>query len=977
MIRYVLLTAAILLALSAAARAAEKPVALVKGTRTIALEGSERRSVTTFYDSVAGCLRRAAIDFEALGDEDVEQGKLTGAKVAIFAYSPNMSEEEAQAAARFIEQGGKVMVFYSIPQSLLQAMGFEPTGYVAREYDGQFATCRTVPNVIEGMPESFDQGSWNINGARPARADAKVLCEWVNAEGKRIGHPALLVSDSGVYMTHVLTESDRSTKTRLMLALVGQYLPAVWEDAADAALAAIGKVGRLESLDELGELVQAATEAPRQGQAIRHLERARTLAGEAADLRGEAKYAQAMDAAQAANDEAVQAYAATQQSRASEFRAVWIHSAYGVKGWGWDRSIRHLKEMGFNAIVPNMWWGGVADYDSEFLPMRERAQEDGDQIAECLKACKKYGVELHPWKVNWNLGAAPEDFVQMLRRQERLQASPSGEEIKWLCPSHPDNYRLEYDTMMEVVRKYDVDGVHFDYIRYPGSQGCYCNGCRVRFEQRTGLKVQNWPDDVVTGDLKEDYLQFRRDNITRLVKNVYRDAHKLKPDIRISAAVFGHWPSSRVSIGQDTVLWIKQGYLDFVCPMNYIPDNDDFRSIVRDQVAATDGRIALYSGIGSWRLKDSAHLIDQVNIARQEGADGFICFHYDTPDFTEGMAPALRAGITATDATLPHRAPQAAFDLPWGLLGMPTHTYAEGTRLTVGVTMPAAMAGEAAVELQKLNGETVRQLGTARALERVTFELDLPPGHWRLAVSGRQPAGGRQQPFVRKSRILHVLSAEELQALRARDEPPQFAGRGVKVGVLQGGYGSTSILAALAATEGIQAQPLHDLTREMLDACQVVVVPQPKGALDIGKAEREALAQWVRRGGGLLVTHDMVGYREQKCLFPEVVAGGEGLPRGSKWRARAGHPVTEGLKPGQDLPYTYYDAVALAHPRTGTVVATTPEGHPLVIAAEVGEGRYVANGMALGIAAENDADVAPTQAEQRLLENAVRWLAGQ
>ena len=975
MIRYLALNAVMLLALSIAAGAAQKPVVVVKGTLTIAAKGAEAGAVTTFYDSVTDCLRRAALDYEALTDEDVEQGKLAGAKVAIFAYSPNMSAAEAQAAAQFIQQGGKVIAFFSLPASLAQALGLEVLGYLGEQYDGQFSTCRTAPGVIEGMPNSFDQGSWNIVRVRPARPDAKVLCQWVDAAGKEIGEPALIISDSGMFMTHVLTESDRTAKTRLTLAVIGHYLPGVWEKAADSALAAIGQVGQVRNLDELSRLVQAATQAGHGRDAGEHVKQAQTLAGQADALRGQGKYAQAMDAAQQADDEAIQAYARAQQSRGSEFRAVWIHTAYGVKGWGWDRSIRHLKEMGFNAIVPNMWWAGLADYQSDFLPVRDRVKQEGDQIAACLAACRKYGVELHPWKVNWNLGNAPDDFVQKLREQGRLQASPSGEEIRWLCPSHPDNYQLEYDSMMEVVRKYDVDGVHFDYIRYPGSEGCYCNGCRARFEQRLGRKVEHWPDDVVKGDLREEYLQFRRDNITRLVANVSRDAHKLKPNIKISAAVFGDWPSSRVSIGQDTKLWIEQGYLDFVCPMNYIPNNDEFRSTIRAQVPATDGRIPLYCGIGSWLLKDGAQLIDQVNIARQEGADGFICFHYDTPDFTDKMAPALRAGITATDATTPHTAPPAAFDLPEGLAGLPPHTYAEGSKLTLAVTPAKDLPGEVAVELQRLNGEVVRQLGKAKAGQRATFEVGLPAGHYRLSASGQSQAAGGARFFMHKSRLLNVLSAEELRALQARNQPPTFTGQGVKVGVLQGCYGSSSILAALAAAEGVQAQPLYGLSREMLNACQVVIVPQPKGGVDIGKAEREALVAWVQQGGGLLVTHDMVGYRAHKALFPEVSAGGVALPQGTKWRAVAGHAIADGLKPGQDLPYTYYDAVALAKPEKGAVIATTLGGQPLVIAAEVGKGRYVANGMALGIAADSDANAAPTEAECKLLANAVRWLA--
>jgi hypothetical protein len=225
---------------------------------------------------------------------------------------------------------------------------------------------------------------------------------------------------------------------------------------------------------------------------------------------------------------------------------------------------------------------------------------------------------------------------------------------------------------------------------------------------------------------------------------------------------------------------------------------------------------------------------------------------------------------------------------------------------------------------------------------------------------------------VRKSRILTVLSEEELTAAQAKQEPPKFTGQGIKVGVLAGGYGASAILTALQGTAGVQAQTLHHITPEMLAPCQVAVVPQPR-AEGLTPQERQALAEWVRGGGGLLVTHDLVGYREDRSVFPEVSAGA-GLPGGTIWRVTADHPVTAGLPKGKALRFTYYDAVTMKQPQAGTVVATTPDGAPVVIAAQVGKGRYVANGMALGLGPD-DGDAAPTADEVTLLVSAVKWLA--
>jgi uncharacterized lipoprotein YddW (UPF0748 family) len=89
-----------------------------------------------------------------------------------------------------------------------------------------------------------------------------------------------------------------------------------------------------------------------------------------------------------------------------EFRAFWCHSAFGVQGISWDEAIGRLADNGFTAILPNMVWGGAAFYASKVLPVAPQVESRGDQIAQCLAACRKHGIQIHVWKVNWNLGQA-------------------------------------------------------------------------------------------------------------------------------------------------------------------------------------------------------------------------------------------------------------------------------------------------------------------------------------------------------------------------------------------------------------------------------------------------------------------------------------------------------------------------------------------------------------------------------------------
>ena len=107
--------------------------------------------------------------------------------------------------------------------------------------------------------------------------------------------------------------------------------------------------------------------------------------------------------------------------------------------------------------------------------------------------------------------------------------------------------------MVEVARNYPVDGLHFDYIRYPDGEHCYCEGCRKRFEADSGKPVARWPGDCYRGPRRDEYRTWRCRQITRVVEAVSREAKRVRPGIKISAAVFGGTrvaarPSGRIGL---------------------------------------------------------------------------------------------------------------------------------------------------------------------------------------------------------------------------------------------------------------------------------------------------------------------------------------------------------------------------------------------------------------------------------------------
>jgi uncharacterized membrane protein len=194
--------------------------------------------------------------------------------------------------------------------------------------------------------------------------------------------------------------------------------------------------------------------------------------------------------------------------------------------------------------------------------------------------------------------------------------------------------------------------------------------------------------------------------------------------------------------------------------------------------------------------------------------------------------------------------------------------------------------------------------------------------------------------------------------------------------VVSGGYGSTSILEALARAAGVDAQPVSSLERKMVERCQVLVLPQPRDAGMVGDKQAALLREFVREGGGLIVTHNAVGYRGLPAIIPEVCIKGLQHVRDLEWIVVADHPLTRGIPEAQPLAHSYYDHIELEPGTSGVAVATAKQsGRPVVVCGEFGQGRYAACGLALGLSPE-DQDIAPTGAERTLLENAVRWARG-
>jgi len=603
---------------------------------------SDAASVQQYCTALAEQFKAAGIEYATVSDLDLTSGKLHRLKLIVLPYNPVMPENTTAVLVEFIKGGGRLLSFFGMPETLRPCVKIEVGSVVRPAKQGGFARIRFVEGVVPGAPLLVGQNSWNILELKPVPGASREVAEWLDDRGQPTGHAAIVASANAVAVSHVLLTDDISNKRQMLLALTGYLVPQVWQQAADVSLS---RLGRLAGYMDFENAVAAIAKLAGENQRVEpHLAAGRKLRDEAIAHRAAGRYSDAWARAQEAADRLLTAYACAQGPIEGEFRAFWCHSAFGVEGMDWDTAIRLLAKNGFTAILPNLLWGGLAFYPSAVLPVSPEVLTRGDQLEQCLAACRKYGLQIHVWKVNWNLGSAPREFVERLRAQGRLQSNAAGETNQWLCPSHPENQKLEIDSMIEVVRRYPVDGIHFDYIRYPDGDHCYCAGCRQRFMRHIGVSALRWPQDVQAGGPhRQAWLDWRRANISTVVHAISEKARTVRPTVKISAAVFPNWPSARDNIGQDWKVWCERGWLDFVCPMNYTTSNVQFQNLVRSQ-RSWAGAVPCYPGIGAWVMTPD-RVIGQIDITRRCGTGGFVVFNYDSRAVRD-ILPMLGKGIT-------------------------------------------------------------------------------------------------------------------------------------------------------------------------------------------------------------------------------------------------------------------------------------------------------------------------------------------
>jgi uncharacterized lipoprotein YddW (UPF0748 family) len=264
-----------------------------------------------------------------------------------------------------------------------------------------------------------------------------------------------------------------------------------------------------------------------------------------------------------------------------------------------------------------------------FSSMMYQNQKKWDFLTLLIKEAHKKDIKVHPIfcpyrkvKLEGEIKEHPEWLIRGKKGEIYLNLNMANSEAR------------EY-FKREIIQalKYDIDGIHLDGIRFPINQGySYDKVTCEAFKKEFGDSPLDVHQDCGSMVWCE-WIKWNANHITTLVKDIKEILNKSGKDVVLGVDVFPDYETAKVLIGQDWELWAKEGIVDIICPMQYTNDLDVFRKSVNTAVTIANGKCLVYSGIGirsSHNNNTPEGVVQEVIIAREEGADGVVFFFGST-----------------------------------------------------------------------------------------------------------------------------------------------------------------------------------------------------------------------------------------------------------------------------------------------------------------------------------------------------------
>lgn len=380
---------------------------------------------------------------------------------------------------------------------------------------------------------------------------------------------------------------------------------------------------------------------------------------------------------------------------AEEMRGVWVSSVYNLDypskatasadalRQEADRILDSTAACGLNTVFLQVRPTSDALYDSDIFPWSHwltgkqgTAPEGGfDPLEYWVEGAHKRGLELHAW-IN------PYRVTRDKNWDELDPSNPAKQHEDWVVqytdgnyyydPGIPEVRELVVDGAAEIVKNYDVDGIHMDDYFYPGRD----------FDDADTFAAYG-------ADIK-DIGDWRRDNVNVLVARLDETLHEIDPDIQFGISPAGVWANrstdprgsdtrggneSYVNAYADSLTWIERGYVDYIIPQIYWEIGHsaaDFATLTDWWIEKTRGTdVKLYIGLAAYKCHDSSTptwpttepIFESLEyLAARPDVGGAVFFRYGSLNAVAGLKDEL------TQWYQEEHAPENAFPTPTEVL---------------------------------------------------------------------------------------------------------------------------------------------------------------------------------------------------------------------------------------------------------------------------------------------------------------------
>ena len=344
--------------------------------------------------------------------------------------------------------------------------------------------------------------------------------------------------------------------------------------------------------------------------------------------------------------------------QAHEARAFWVVRDCLTSEESISKMVEQIVETNSNMIFVQVSGRGDAYFQSDILPRAEglaHQSEQFDPLQSVIEKAHQQGLQVHAW-INiyfiWSAPIQPQSKKHVFHQHPEWMVytdegkslldyerpNKTGIEGVFLSPGHPGVQEWVANVIDEIVTRYDVDGIHLDYIRYPNSETDLNPETRIRFKQKYSIDpIQLFQKrDVVEGTFGVEEIvgldslwhQWRCQQVTETVQKIRRRIESIRPEVKLSAAVKPNYDLAVRRFGQDWREWAQDGLLDFIVVMAYSPNTDVVVQQIEAALHIVQGGY-LFAGLGAYN-QDVFKTIQQISEVRSLGIDGISIFSYNS-----------------------------------------------------------------------------------------------------------------------------------------------------------------------------------------------------------------------------------------------------------------------------------------------------------------------------------------------------------